>query len=409
MITEISHENELLFCVARKSLDHDLAARMTSLLNGKLDWDYLCEKAREQRLMPLLYHHLNSVDPQSVPIPILSSMRAEFVNNSKRCLYLFSELRKLLRLFDEHGITTVVFKGPVLAALVYGDIGLRQVGDIDILIESGAFGLAKQLLASAGYKMEPSLTKSQEASHLRFHCEIQFVSASANVVDLHWGLSPKAFPFALDPQQVLKRAEPVTIQGTSLLTFSREDTILFLCFHGSKHYWSSLEWISSLAEFIRAGGSIEWSEVMTRAKGSHSQRRLRLGLMLAEDLGQLELPAFIFPSSEETASLRKCADEFKARMFAESQPPGALQMFRYNLQLMDRKRDAVAGFLRSIFVPTISDWQTLTLPGPLYPFYYLLRMFRLLKKYSGREREDARASKQSPTQLPMVEKSAASK
>jgi hypothetical protein len=387
MIAETYSENELLFCVARRSLNHDWATRITSLLNGKLDWNYLCEKARQQRLMPLLYHHLNSVDPQSVPIPVLSSMRSEFVENSKRCLYLFTELRKLLRLFDEHGISPVVFKGPVLATVAYGDIGLRQSGDIDILIEPDAFGLAKELLASAGYRMEPSLTKSQESSHLRFHCEIQFVSDDVSVVDLHWGLSPKSFPFALDPQQVLKRSETLTIQGTSLLTFSREDTILYLCYHGSKHYWSRLEWISSLAELIRASGIIEWPEVVARAKKSHALRMLRLGLMLAEDLGQLELPAFIFPIGEETASLRKCADEFKARMFAESQPPGAFRMFRYNLQLMDRKRDAVAGFLRSILVPTIADWRAISLPALLHPLYYGFRPIRLLSKY-GRHRED---------------------
>src|SRR6267143_714648 len=288
MIAETSRENELLFCVARKSLNRDLAARITSLLHGKLDWNYLCEKAREQRLMPLLYHHLNSVDPQSVPVPVLSSMRSESVDNSKRCLYLFSELRNLLRLFREHEVTTVVFKGPVLAAMVYGDIGLRQSGDIDILIERSSFGFAKELLASAGYRMEPSLTKSQESAHLRFHCEIQFVSDSDNVVDLHWGLSPRSFPFGLDPQLVLTRAERITIQGTSLLTFSREDTILYLCYHGSKHYWSRWEWVSSLAELIRASGIIEWPEVVARANESRGRHMLIIGLLLAHELGDVD-------------------------------------------------------------------------------------------------------------------------
>src|SRR5437763_1568280 len=128
MIAETSPENELLFCVARKTLNNDLAARMTSLLNRGLDWSYLCEKARQQGLMPLLYQHLSAVCPQRVPASILNALREEFRNNSQRCLYLFSELRKLLRLFDEQGIRVAVFKGPVLAAAAYGDIGLRQAG-----------------------------------------------------------------------------------------------------------------------------------------------------------------------------------------------------------------------------------------------------------------------------------------
>src|SRR5712664_3724308 len=104
MIAETRSEDELLFFVARKALNNDLAARMTSLLNRGFDWSYLCEKARQQGLMPLLYQHLSLVCPQSVPVPILNSLREEFRNNSQRCLYLFSELRKLLRLFEEQGI-----------------------------------------------------------------------------------------------------------------------------------------------------------------------------------------------------------------------------------------------------------------------------------------------------------------
>src|SRR6202008_750239 len=176
-------------------------------------------------------------------------------------------------------ISSVVFKAPVLAATVYGDMGLRQAGDIDILIDRRNFHVAKQLLNSAGYKMEPVLTKSQESAHLRFHCEIQFIAAGGRVVDLHWGLSPKSFPFDLDPAQVIQRAKPVNMQSTSLLTFSPEDMILYLCFHGSKHYWSRLEWISSLAEFIHANGPVDWSTLVNRAKASHSLRMLRVGLL----------------------------------------------------------------------------------------------------------------------------------
>jgi Uncharacterised nucleotidyltransferase len=378
-----SPENELLVCVARRSLNDNLVGRVTSLLAGKLDWSYLSNKARQHGLLPLLFHHLNSIGPESVPAPILNSMKEEFVGNSRRCLYLFSELKKLLRLFDEHGIMAVVFKGPVLAAAAYGDIGLRQTGDLDILIEPAAFGLTKQVLASAGYKMEPALTKSQESSHFHSHCEIQFVSDSGSVVDLHWGLSPKSFAFGLDPRQVIQRAERVTIQSTSLLTFSREDMILYLCFHGSKHYWSRLEWISSLAEYIRISEPIDWSEVSARAKESHSLGMLRVGLLLAYDLIHFDLPGFVSSDASAVESLRRSAAQFQKRVLArDSSKPSAFRMFRYNLQLMDRKRDAIASLLRSILVPTISDWQVLTLPRPLYPLYYLFRPFRLIWKYS---------------------------
>jgi Uncharacterised nucleotidyltransferase len=376
-------ENELLVCAARRSLNDDLAARMTALVGGELDWNYLRDQATQQGMMPLLYRHLNSVCPQSVPSAILNSMKEEFIANSQTCLYLFGELRKLLRLLDQNGITAVAFKGPVLSEAVYGDIALRQAGDLDILIEPGAFRRAKDLLSSAGYGLHPPLTESQQASHLRSHCEIQFLSNGLSVVDLHWGLSPKSFHFALDPKHVIDRSKTISIQGTSLLTFSNEDTILYLCFHGSKHFWSRLEWISSLAEFIRSNEDIDWPIVITRANRARGRHMLTLGLMLARELGDVDVADSVL-SSEDFDSLREYTAEIQRGLFArEPGPPGALEVFRCNLRIMDRKGDAITSLLRSIFVPTISDWQSLTLPAALYPLYYLFRPLRLLKKYGA--------------------------
>jgi hypothetical protein len=54
----------------------------------------------------------------------------------------------------------------------------------------------------------------------------------------------------------------------------------------------------------------------------------------------------------------------------------------YNLRIMDRKRDALISALRSIFVPTLPDWQALDLPSSLHPLYYAYRPLRLSKVYT---------------------------
>ena len=386
-MTTTRPENELLICVARRSLSGDIAARIASLAATRIDWNYLINTATQQGVMPLLYSHLSSACPQCVPREVLARLRNAFVANSKSCLLLFGELRKLLRLFSEKGITAVAFKGPLLSVEAYGDLCLRQAGDLDILIKKHDFSLAKEILVTAGYRLATPLTKSQEASHLRFHCEIPFLSNGLSVVDLHWGLSPKSFRFALNPRQVMERCESTIIQGTSLLTFAREDTILYLCFHGGKHYWSRLEWISSLAEFIRTTQNINWSKILERANESHGRRMLIVGLMLARKLGGVEIPESILSDGGEFESLSKYTEGIQARIFVDtSGPPRSVEAFRSNLKIMDRKRDAIISFLRAIFVPTISDWQELALPGALYPLYYLFRPLRLLKKYSANGR-----------------------
>src|SRR5919106_909829 len=93
----------------------------------------------------------------------------------RRVLHLIGKQLKAYRLLKDNGIPVAIFKGAVLAQMAYGEVSLRQAGDIDMLIGREHFATAKSLLESLGFEMTPRLTPAQLASHLRFHCEIQFM------------------------------------------------------------------------------------------------------------------------------------------------------------------------------------------------------------------------------------------
>jgi hypothetical protein len=48
----------------------------------------------------------------------------------------------------------VPYKGPVLAAAVYGHLSLRQIRDLDILVHPSEVRPAGELLISQGYRRE---------------------------------------------------------------------------------------------------------------------------------------------------------------------------------------------------------------------------------------------------------------
>jgi hypothetical protein len=114
---------------------------------------------------------------------------------------------------------------------------------------------------------------------------------------------------------------------------------------------------------------------------------LALGLLLAQDFSELEIPASVFAEVQEIDSLRECAEKVERKLFAVDQQPGAFEMFNWNLQFMDRRRDAVKSLLRSVLTPTISDWGALSLPKVLHPLYYGFRPLRLLSKYGRHHTE----------------------
>ena len=388
-MTDLSTVRQFLICIARREMDEQIGARVRSLAQGGIDWDCLVREATDHGLLPLLHSHLNTRCRDLVPSAVLAKLREESLANSQCNLYLMRELIRTLDLLHANSIEALAFKGPVLGAMLYGDLSLRQAGDLDILIQKKDFCRAKGLLESAGYQMEPQLSRSQQSSHLRFHCEIQFVHhEQVSVVDLHWGLTPKAFPFSLNAHDLFARSIALTFAGHTIQTFAREDLLLYLCMNGAKDNWNQLESVALVAELLRVFDGLNWTACLERAGAWRGKNMLALGLILAKDLFKSHIPAEVLATVNGHESLHQTALIIERRLLGEDRKrPTQMQRFRMNLQYMDRKRDALVGLARAIYVPTISDWQTISLPGLLYPLYYLLRPLRLLGKYkNGRDR-----------------------
>jgi len=287
------------------------------------------------------------------------------------------------KLLNAHSIENALFKGPLLSELAYGEVSLRQAGDIDLLIHREDFKRTKELLASLGYQMHPQLTPAQQASHLAFHCEIQFVRDDwFTVVDLHWGLSPRSFVFGLTEDEVMSRLQTVSFAGAETKTFSTEDLILYQAMHGAKHLWRRLEWIASLAELVLTLEASSWSEVVERTIKARATRILALGLRLAENLG-VDLPAQVIKTLDSEDQMKRFANKIWNEMFSARTWADSTETNIFNMKIMDRRRDALASMFRAIFVPTLSDWEALSLPTAMHPLYYAIRPMRLTKIYSA--------------------------
>ena len=363
-----AHENKLLFSVARCAVPD---------VRQQLDWDYVVTTARAHGLLPLLQKYLTNT---TAPGHVLSCLKREAVANSQSMLHLVGKQLRVYNAFQEHGIPVAIFKGAILAQMAYGEMCLRQAGDIDVLINRRDFAQARVLLESLGYDMTPRLTPAQLASHLRNNCEIQFMRDEwFTVVDLHWDLAPRSFSFGLKADEVMSRLQSVSLAGATVQTFGSEDLALYQAMHGAKHLWRRLEWISSLAETLRETPELDWDTVINRAANARATRMLALGLRLVEQFSDVPVPA---ASVDKDGTMQIMAAGIRAHIFNTFGYADSTETNLYNLRIMDRKRDALISGLRSIFVPTLPDWQTLALPSSLHPLYYAYRPLRLSKAYT---------------------------
>ena len=375
-------ENKLLLAVARREIDPRHASEVRELVQEPIDWQYMIATAFSHGLLPLLQKHLTTTAADLVPGHVLAQLKRDSVANSQSVLHLIAKQLKAYRLLKDHGIRAAIFKGAVLAQMAYGEVSLRQAGDIDMLIARANFAEARSLLESLGYEMTPRLTEAQLASHLAFHCEIPFMRDEwFTIVDLHWGLAPRSFVFGLEADEVISRLKPMTLAGTTIETFCDEDMVLYLSMHGTKHLWHRLEWIVSLAELVRASMNINWDVVLQRAEDAHATRMLALGLSLVGEFSDVKIEPRILKSVDPQGVMKQMAMEIRDQIFTRAHNIESKQTNVFNFKIMDRKRDALISALRALFVPTFPDWEALTLPSKLHPLYYAFRPLRLSKSY----------------------------
>jgi hypothetical protein len=202
-------------------------------------------------------------------------------------------------------------------------------------------------------------------------------------VDLHWDLAPRSFVFGVKPEEVLSRLQTVSLAGVAVETFGAEDLVIYQAMHGAKHLWRRLEWITSLAESLHAMPAINWDTIVQRAAKARATRMLALGLRLAQKFSDVHVPAHVLAAIDPDGIMQPMASRIREEIFVTFGAAESTETNLYNLRIMDRKRDALISALRSIFVPTLPDWQALALPAPLHSLYYAYRPLRLSKVYTA--------------------------
>jgi hypothetical protein len=373
-------ENELILLCARTDIDGSTAERIRNLLQEELDWAHVIRAAISHGVMPLLYSSLRKTCPEAVPQPILAQLRERFDASAGRSLFLTSELLKLLKLLEAHEIRAIPFKGPILAALAYGKVTLRQFNDLDILVHRQDLQRAKDLLIAEGYR-----PGQEEAALLRHRYVYDLMREDGMVkVDLQWGITwLRYLSFPLDFEDLWERLEPASLAHTVIRTILPEDLLLFLSVHGSRHQWRRLEWICDIAEMVRSHPKMDWQRVMARADALRIRRRLTLGLLLSSDLLGAELPE---QSVQVERPVQSLAMEVRNRLFADV-PYGAIANLSFQLRALERRSDRAyyALYVASRAVtPNAEDRALLPLPAALSPLYYLLHPIRLTWAYGLR-------------------------
>jgi hypothetical protein len=349
-------------------------------------------------MMPLLYRHLYTRYGGTIPKDVLAALRHHYSRNAAANLVLTRDLLKISALFAGNDIPALPFKGPTLAGGVYGDLSLREAGDLDILIRETDVRQATDLLLANGYRRLAEHDDLGEPAHLGAHWEAQFARDDGTVgVELQWRIEPHwevgrksrktAIASPLRPERLWERRQALPLPGAAVATphLSPEDLLLILCVHGTKHLWTRLAWICDVAETVRAYPDLNWERVFRMARETDSERMLHLGLHLANDLLASALPDPIASRLSADPTTSALARQVQVWLFRDTAPT-LREEFRFHRQIRKQLRSRLSYYrhyfrvgARTVLTPNEKDRAGLSLPPFLSFMYYLLRPIRLVR------------------------------
>lgn len=348
----------------------------------QINWSKLTFLAEQHGLMPLLYQYLNENHRDDTPSNVITDLEHRYKANELRNRVLTQELLGLMDYLNERGITALAYKGPTLTISLYGDLALRQFGDLDILIHTDDVLTACSYLNELGYQRTiPILSATKEKDFIRTDHEHEFVSADNLInIDLHWELSTQRFPFYMQTTGLFERSESLGLPRGKLDHISAQDLLLLLCMHSNKDLWRKLIWVCDIDRLIRTRKNIDWHRLKKQAAASHCESMFFTSLLISHSLLNTPLPPFIMDvlQAPRYQSLAESAMDLCTGKFNEQNFTQCLAIHPFISAVCDTRYDRIQYIYRSLVTPNENDMMQYNLPSWLHGLYYVVRPTRNL-------------------------------
>ncbi len=232
------------------------------------------------RLLPLLGNGLRA---HAVDSPLMPRLRGMYRKTWMFNQILVGRTGEIVRDLDQAGIPSMVLKGCAISLGYYGDVGLRPMGDIDVLVSPAHIGAAVDRLMARGWS---DVTENRPDGRIFRNAHAYYLTAGPEIgCDLHWTigehmlLGPGEDPTSL----FWPLARPLEVSGVSTLALCPTDQLLHVILHGGQPGSPSrLQWIADAVMVLRVA-EIDWDRLERLAIGMGDTIRISDALAYLSD------------------------------------------------------------------------------------------------------------------------------
>ena len=196
--------------------------RLRQSLRQPVRWKVLFDLADRHGAQPLLYQALVDVEndvEDAIPAEQNSALEQRYQTNLHKALFASRELIRIVDHLSAISIEVMPYKGLALAEMIYGDIALRQSGDIDLLIRPQDLPRIRDAVGELGYTPHLALSEAEERAYLKSGYEYAFDGAAGpNLLEVQWAIQPRFYSVDFDMDGLFQRAVTVTVAGHPMKT-----------------------------------------------------------------------------------------------------------------------------------------------------------------------------------------------
>jgi hypothetical protein len=303
-----------------------------------------------------------------------------WMNNQR----ILKELDILAQAFKQAGIPLVVLKGACFALTIYPDIGLRPMGDLDILVPGSKKSEAVRIARSLGYGDTTPEASPGLDDLLSHDVGLQKTGSPSIALEIHYSLvADRSFRYAVPVDWFWEQIEPLDTglwkaRDLDLFMLTPTAQVLYAAAHAMLQHGginAPLRWFYDLDRLVRSyEGRLDWELLLAQAKTFEWGSALEAALAKTAACFGTPIPEYLL------ASLAGIADK-NQDLVALKQVKPATHILEEGLKLRSLNLYGKFRLVLALIAPSPAymRWRYQLKTSWAIPAYYVIRWWGILK------------------------------
>lgn len=227
----------LILLLCRDELTAEEKIKAEDIAAAVTDWELFSDLALKNGVAALVWYNISGCGArQFVPDSVRHFLEGALKRTIVRVEYISAKAGEISKILEEEGIKAVMLKGLALEHTVYGNKGLRQMSDADILVSPAQCIKAWNILKKNGFTSNPMKSLFHKVIMIHIGNHLPELHKGGISVDIHHRLFYSAGTGLI--ADAIDKAELIDISGNRCYILPPRIAFLAMINHLLKHNMS---------------------------------------------------------------------------------------------------------------------------------------------------------------------------